>query len=283
MTDTLLFEYSKFLEQEDNSIDSKKQIQIEKTQPNNSINENELINGNEMSIINATKNKFKLKQKLYNSNKIGGKSTNNKTQNIFLNQKRKRPENNKKKGRIPKEEKEKGATGNHTKDEYDNMKRKIITDCVTQVHTYINNSIKEEYKIKFYKPTITPQMKTKNDNDVKELSKKSIQDIYLCSKPKRCISDYALKIEKDIKDIKNREKENIYKTIKKLNIIFLKELKVFLVMYLNDDIYLKLDDGNSLRLKGFNTFKCKFKDIDPSKRDKNKNKLLNLFLSNKNG
>lgn len=281
MTGTSLFEYTIFLEQEDNSIESQKQIQIEKTQANNSINENELFNDIDTSIINTSKNKeFKLEQKLYNPNKIGDKSTNNKTQNIFLNQKTKRFENNKKNGRISKKEKEMGVTGNHTKDEYDNMKRKVITDCVTQIHTYINNSIKEEYKIKFYKPTITPQMKTKNDNDVKELSKKSIQDIYLCSKPKRCIPDYAKKIAKDIKDIKNREKENIYKTIKKLNIIFLKELKVFLVMYLNDDIYLKLNDGNSLRLKGFKTFKCKFKDIDPLKKGKNRNKLLNLFLNN---
>ena len=193
MTGTSLFEYTIFLEQEDNSIESKKQIQIEKTQANNSINENELVNDIDTSIINTSKNKeFKLKQKLYNPNKIGGKST-----------------NNKKNGRISKKEKEMGVTGNHTKDEYDNMKRKVITDCVTQIHTYINNSIKEEYKIKFYKPTITPQMKTKNDNDVKELSKKSIQDIYLCSKPKRCIPDYAKKIAKDIKDIKNREKEMI--------------------------------------------------------------------------
>lgn len=280
MTNISLFEYTIFLEQENNSIESNKQIQIEKTQANNIINENELIKDFEMSIINASKNKeFKLKKKLYNLNKIGGKSTNNKTQYIFLNQKRKRSENNKKNGRISKKDKAKGVTGNHTKDEYDNMKRKVITDCVTEIHTYINNSIKEEYKIKFYKPTITPQMKTKNDNDVKELSKKRILDIYLCSKPKRCIPDYAKKIEKDIKDIIKGENENKYKTINKLNIIFLKELKEFLVMYLNDDIYLKLNDGNSLRLKGFKTYKYKFKDINPSKKIKNKTKLLNLFLN----
>ena len=96
MTGTSLFEYTIFLEQEDNSIESQKQIQIEKTQANNSINENELVNDIDTSIINTSKNKeFKLKQKLYNPNKIGGKSTNNKTQNIFLNQKTKRFENNK--------------------------------------------------------------------------------------------------------------------------------------------------------------------------------------------
>ena len=275
MTNILLFDYNLFLEEKYNSKESKKQINIEKTQLNNSINENDLCN-NFVLAKDFSKNKqVKLKFILNDFN-----STNNKTENKFLNNKRNRSENNKKKGRISKKEKEKGATGKHTKNEYDNMKRKVVTDCVTQLHTYIKNSIKEVFKIKLYKPTITPQMKTKNDNDVKELSKKTIQDIYLCSKPKHCSPDYVRNIEKGINDIKKGEKDNKYKTIKILDIIFLEELKVFLIMYLKDDIYFKLKDGNSLRLKGFKTFKCKLNDLDPLKKNKIKKKLLDLFEKN---
>ena len=68
-------------------------------------------------------------------------------------------------GRIPNANKK---YGKNTKNNDNNLKKKVFIHCVTSIHIFIKKYIRtKKYKIKLYKPTITHQMGEKKDIDLK--------------------------------------------------------------------------------------------------------------------
>lgn len=277
--------------QEDNNISN--QIAIfnqslmpkEETQTNNKFpndNQSEIVGKSQIYLINAI---VKNKEISFNKKAIFGifspinsqnKSTNYKSQISFYNNKKKYKKKHPdgKFGRITKANKAKGKKGKHTKNNVDNFKIKLFTHCIKNIDKVIN-SLSNQYKIKLIKPTITPQMgKKKNENDLKIISKKNIQEIYLTSKPKRHSANYAEKTKKDIEMIIQKEEENPKEKEKQLKIIFNKTLREFIIMFVNDNTYL---EGCVKPLEEFITFEGEFTDINPKRKAKIKKKLLDLL------
>ena len=182
-------------------------------------------------------------------------------------------------GRIPNANKK---YGKNTKNNDNNLKKKVFIHCITSIHVFIKKYIRtKKYKIKLYKPTITHQMGEKKDIDLKNLSEKIIKDIYLDFKLKYSSKDYNKKLKKNIEKILQEENQN--EGIKLLNIIFNKKLKDFLIIYLNDYRYINDYEHNiegEFLLKQFKTYKDEFDDIKPNKKERNKENVLNMLDNN---
>lgn len=271
------------------SLVSKEVTQINKF---SNENQNDILSKTGIHFIKAiVKNKeislnkkaiFGVSSPLNSSTEIKNKSTNYKSQISFFNKKKEYPKKYPlgKFGRITKENKAKKIEGKHTDNNIDNFKKKVFTHCTKNINEIIK-SLSKQYKIKLANPTITPQMGiNKNENDLKILSKKTIKDIYLSSKPKRHSKNHAVKMKNDLDTIIQKEEEKPNEEDKKLKIIFNKSLREFLLMFVSDYKYLNHFEDclkEEILLDEFITIKGEFKNIDPKRIEKIKGKLEDLL------
>ena len=181
----------------------------------------------------------------------------------------------------------------HTKNYVDNAKRKVFTHTKKIIHILIKKLAKK-YKgkgVKLYEPSITPQMKDKRGCNLKELSEYSISKIYIESSgpknPKAKFSSEGTK--KLINELIQKEEEDQNAKTKILKIIFNKDLKEFILIYLKDAPFLNrfgyiFKKGEEINLLDyvdeFKTYKDDMNDIDEIVKNRTKDNLFGLLKFN---
>ncbi len=217
-------------------------------------NENKMNNTENINLISENKETLK---------NIPPASENEKTK--FTSKKRKNYEKkhpDKSLGRLSNKEKINGKKGTHTKDYVDNGKKVIIKDCFYNVVFFINQLLEDKNDI-FNKIKLKHLLGKGNNNDLKQLLKKTLKDIFFNDK------DYNFGNNDDNKENKN--------TIILINFLLNKYFAEYLYIYINDQDYIEIgNDDNCIYLPEFNTYKT-LKHFTPEKQINLKNNILKML------
>lgn len=191
----------------------------------------------------------------------------------------------KKKGR-PRKGQENQSNRNHTKDSYDNARKKIINSCKSEIYKTIKKYLSKNSNIKLHVPTIEKQMGYSYES-IEQFFDKKIYDIFCDSKPKKLKDEIKNNREQyqhntiNINKLLEDELKDENKQIKILNGLFNLYFKDFLAVYLNGKTEIKIFDDINISLDGFETYDSCFKDIyDQNLRDKFKTKILEMLNNN---
>ena len=191
----------------------------------------------------------------------------------------------KKKGR-PRKGQENQSNRNHTKDSYDNARKKIINSCKSEIYKTIKKYIPKNSSITLHVPTIEKQMGYSYES-IEQFFDKKIYDIFCDSKPKKVKDEIKNNREQyqhntiNIKKLLEDELKDENKQIKILKGLFNLDFKDFLAVYLNGETEIKIFDDINISLDGFESYDSCFKNIyDQNLRDKYKTKILEMLENN---